>query len=140
MVLGGFSRIIFGVKVETVHCPAMCQRATIELRLLHAGLMYSTSLTIDVDIFAFLLLRLLGQCLSNGGNNVSHQNKLKADQPHPRNYQPTPTDYQHTDNHLRLVMVVVALCCTRQSRALYYRPLRARNFTLTATFDRNPNL
>ncbi len=27
------------------HCPAMSQRATIELRVLHAGLMYSTSLT-----------------------------------------------------------------------------------------------
>ncbi len=42
--------------------------------------------------------------------------ELKADWPHPRNYPPTPTDYRHTDNHLRLVMVVVALCCTRQSR------------------------
>ena len=42
---------------------------------------------------------------------------LKADRPHPRNYPPTPNDYRHTDNHLRLVMVVVVLCCTRQSRA-----------------------
>ncbi len=29
-----------------------------------------------------------------------------------------PTDYRRTDNHLGLVMVVVALYCTRQSRAL----------------------
>ncbi len=28
------------------HCPAMSQRATFELRVLHAGLMYSTSLSI----------------------------------------------------------------------------------------------
>ncbi len=41
----------------------------------------------------------------------------KADRPHPRNYPQTPTDCRHTDNHLRLVMVVVAHCCTRQSRA-----------------------
>ncbi len=43
--------------------------------------------------------------------------KLKADRPHPRNYPWTPTDFRHTDNHLRLVMVFVARCCTRQSRA-----------------------
>ena len=42
---------------------------------------------------------------------------IKADQPHPRNYPHTPTNYRHTDNYLRLVTVVVALCCTRQSRA-----------------------
>ncbi len=42
---------------------------------------------------------------------------LKADRPHWRDYQQTPTDYRHTDNHFRLVLVVVALCCTRQSRA-----------------------
>ncbi len=35
--------------------------------------------------------------------------KLKADRPHPRDYPQMPTDYRHTDNHLRLVMVVVAL-------------------------------
>ena len=45
-----------------------------------------------------------------------HQ-KLKADQPHPRDYPYTPTDYRHTDKHLRLVMTLIALCCTRQSRA-----------------------
>ncbi len=28
--------------------------------------------------------------------------KLKADRPHPHNYPPTPTDYRHTDKHLRL--------------------------------------
>ena len=42
---------------------------------------------------------------------------LKADWQHPRNYPPTPTDYRHTDNHLRMEMVVVALCCTWHSRA-----------------------
>ena len=31
---------------------------------------------------------------------------LKADRPHSRDYPQTPTDYRHTDNHLRLVMVV----------------------------------
>ena len=45
---------------------------------------------------------------------------IKADRPHPRYYQQTPTDYRHTDNHLRLVMVlVVAHCCTRQSWELW---------------------
>ena len=32
--------------------------------------------------------------------------KLKADRPHPRNYPQMSTDYRHTDNHLRPVMVV----------------------------------
>ncbi len=41
---------------------------------------------------------------------------LKADWPHLRNYPPTPTDYRHTDKHLRLVMAPIALNCTRQSR------------------------
>ncbi len=27
-----------------------------------------------------------------------------------------PTYYRHTDKHLRLIMQVVALCCTLQSR------------------------
>ena len=44
--------------------------------------------------------------------------KLKADQPHPCDYPQMPTDCRHTDNDLGLVIVVVALCCTRQSRAL----------------------
>ena len=34
---------------------------------------------------------------------------LKADRPHPRNYPHTPTDYRHTDKHLRLVMAPIAL-------------------------------
>ncbi len=42
---------------------------------------------------------------------------LKADRPHPRNYPLTPTDYRHTDKHLRLVMALIAPNCTRQSRA-----------------------
>ena len=44
-------------------------------------------------------------------------NEWKADRPHPRDYPHTPIDYRNTDNHLRLVMGAVALCCTRQSRA-----------------------
>ncbi len=43
--------------------------------------------------------------------------ELKADRPHPRDYLHTLTDYRHTDKHLRLVIIPVALCCTRQSRA-----------------------
>ena len=35
--------------------------------------------------------------------------KLKADRPHARNYLQTPTDYRHTDNHVRLVMVAKCL-------------------------------
>ncbi len=35
--------------------------------------------------------------------------KLKADRPPTRNYPHMPTDYRHTDNHLRLVMVLIAL-------------------------------
>ena len=35
---------------------------------------------------------------------------LKANRPHPRDYPQMPNDYRHTDNHLRLVMVVVAHC------------------------------
>ncbi len=42
--------------------------------------------------------------------------KLKADRPLLRDYPQTPT-YRHTDKHLRLVMTLIALCCTRQSRA-----------------------
>ncbi len=38
---------------------------------------------------------------------------IKADRLHPRNYLHTPTNYRHTDNYLRLVMVVVAPCCPR---------------------------
>ena len=42
----------------------------------------------------------------NEGKLVSNKKypELKADRPHPRNYPHTPTDYRHTDNHLRLVM------------------------------------
>ncbi len=41
----------------------------------------------------------------------------KANWLHPCNYLHKPTDYRHTDNHVRLIMVVVALCCTWQSWA-----------------------
>ena len=42
---------------------------------------------------------------------------LKANRLHPRNYPHAPTDYRHTVKHLRLVMTLTALCCTRQSRS-----------------------
>ncbi len=32
------------IDTAKIHCPAMSQRATIELRVLHVGVMYSTSL------------------------------------------------------------------------------------------------
>ncbi len=63
-----------------------------------------------------MLLVLLTEC-----SLVLHkgllQLPLKANRLHPRNYPHTPTDYRQTDNHLRLLTVVVAPCCTRQSRA-----------------------
>ena len=34
----------------------------------------------------------------------------KADRLHPRNYPQPPTDYRHTDNDRRLIMVDVTLC------------------------------
>ncbi len=43
--------------------------------------------------------------------------QLKADQQHLCDYPHLPTDYRHTDKHLKLVMALIALCCTRQSRA-----------------------
>ena len=48
---------------------------------------------------------------------VKHHYQLKADRPHPRNCRHTPTDYRHTDKHLRLVITLIALCCTRQRQA-----------------------
>ena len=42
---------------------------------------------------------------------------LKADRLHPRDYPHRPTDYRHTDKHLRLEMTLIALYCTQQSRA-----------------------
>ncbi len=45
------------------------------------------------------------------GNGLERDLTLKADRAHPCDYPQTLTDYRHTDNYLRLVMVVVALCC-----------------------------
>ena len=65
--------------------------------------------------------------------------QLKADRLHPGNYLHTPTDYGQTDKYLRLVMTLIALCCTRQSWApnvdhcapeIWPWPV-----TLTTTFD-----
>ncbi len=68
--------------------------------------------------------------------------KLKADRQHPRNYPHTPTDYRHTDEHLRLIMTPIALCCTRQSRApnIDRCALASRPWPLTLTRDLDPNL
>ncbi len=33
--------------------------------------------------------------------------QLKADRPHPRNYQQTPADYRHTDRHFRLIITLL---------------------------------
>ena len=33
--------------------------------------------------------------------------KLKADRPHPRDFPHTPSDYRHTDKHLRLIMTLI---------------------------------
>ncbi len=60
------------------------------------------------------------------------------------NWLHTPTDYRHTDKHLRLVMAFIALYCTRQS----WTPNIDRNapenwpwpMTLTSTFDLDPDL
>ncbi len=46
--------------------------------------------------------------------NLWHITLLKADRPHPRNYPQTHTDFRHTDNGPRLVLVV-ALCADRHS-------------------------
>ncbi len=55
---------------------------------------------------------------------------LKADQLHSRDYLHTPTDYRHTEQHLRLVMTLIALCCTRPASQMdghyqvHYLPAR----------------
>ncbi len=36
-----------------------------------------------------------------------HTTKLKDDRPHPRDYPNMPTNYRHTDKHLRLVMTLI---------------------------------
>ena len=58
---------------------------------------------------------ILGVSLLKEGTMYS--NKLKADRLHPRDYPHMPTEYRHTDKHLRLVMTLNAHCCTRQRRA-----------------------
>ncbi len=55
---------------------------------------------------------------------------LKADRPHPRNYPHMWPDYRHTDKHFRLIMTLIALCRTWQSRA--------PNRNMTLTFDLDP--
>ena len=43
-----------------------------------------------------------------------YSKSLKADLSHLHDYPHTSTDYRHNDKHLRLVMPLTALCCTRQ--------------------------
>ncbi len=81
-----------------------------------------------------------GTCIPH--DILDHSNEIillhqisKADRPHPRNY---PTDYRHTDKYLRLVMPLITLYCTRQSRAPNNdRSRRAKKLTwpLTLTQD-----
>ncbi len=42
---------------------------------------------------------------------------IKANRLHPHHYPYMPPDYRHTDQHLKLVMTLIALWCTQQSRA-----------------------
>ncbi len=42
--------------------------------------------------------------------------QLKANRLHLHDNPHSPTDYRHTDKHLRLVMTLIALCCPRQNR------------------------
>ncbi len=42
--------------------------------------------------------------------------RLKADRPHPRYYPHTPQDHRHTHKDFRLVMSLMALCCTWQTK------------------------
>ena len=61
--------------------------------------------------------------------------KLKANRLHPCNYLHTPTDFRHTDKHLRLVMVLIALISTaiRQKIDLDL-------WLVTLTFNLDPDL
>ncbi len=44
--------------------------------------------------------------------------QLKADQPHPHDHQHTPTDYRHTDKHLRLAVTPIALAALGKAEPL----------------------
>ena len=69
--------------------------------------------------------------------------KLKADRPHLRNYPHVPTDYRHTDKHLRLVIwLCFADRCTRQSGAPNIDSCVPViwPWPLTLTFDLDPDL
>ena len=57
--------------------------------------------------------------------------KLKADRPHMCNYPQTPLDYRHTDNDLRLVMVVDPLAALGKAEPLILTTARH-------TFDLDP--
>ena len=58
-------------------------------------MLHESGLTLIRDFIKFVYCSAPGQI------------KLKADRPHPRDNPQMSTDYRHTDNHLRLVMVVV---------------------------------
>ncbi len=59
-----------------------------------------------------------------------------------RDYPHLPMNYRHTDKHLRVVMTLVALCCTRQSRAPNIDNCASENrpWPLTLTHDLDPDL
>ena len=48
---------------------------------------------------------------------INHTTKLKADCPQPRYYPYMPTNYRHTDKHIRLAMTL------RSNGSLNFRPL-----------------
>ncbi len=90
------------------------------------------ALFIDIDLY-------IKQTCRHGSKK-----QLNADRPHPRYYPYMPSDYRHTDKHLRLVMTPNALWCTRQSRAPKWPNIDRcappiRPWTLTFTHDLDPD-
>ncbi len=83
--------------------------------------MYSSHKTNDMSCFKVVSLRLTSSFFAS--HHILYLTVIlppcqkKADQLHSRDYLYMPTDYRHTDKHLRLVMTPIAICCTRQSRA-----------------------
>ena len=71
---------------------------------------------------------LMHVCYIGGSTQQSEiSKKLKADQPHPRNYPRTPTDYRHIDKHLRLLMTTINYCYLLHSlkQSPWYRGAKA---------------
>ncbi len=71
----------------------------------------STSLLLIYSHLSHILV--LYKCLRNSHSHGTHRLisvhvKLKTDRPHPCDYPHMPTNYRHTDKHLRLVMTLIA--------------------------------